>query len=296
MLILITNLIIYLPLNIMEQNKSIRIIQSEDDIKHIVCTLRMTLNLYEEDKEHYVKVLQYNGIDCIIARDKIHKLFNKPRVFIPNVDGILCTYETTKDGKKERKIVNPTRLWLKWDQIPIWIEKGKILQWEYLDSSKQDIPNEGIINFFNENYLIFRQAECIHWKMYEKYVEAHNATAYKIFMDGFGNQKQFGKNADKYPDVNDFVSYVRDVGHVIGIDKPNEPSFMTVLIKTAEVVKYILNNTTEDKIDDYLLYNVNPSISALLETEINKLKRNENKASANNTTAKKQKTVIKKNK
>jgi len=235
------------------KKQSVRILHREEEIKHIVCSLRMTLNINEDDPE-YVKVLSYKGSDALIKRSTIDGIFGH-RVFIPNVDGILCNHNG--------KIINPTRLWMKWDAIPAWITESKGLEHNYLNSNDPavTIPDNEICRFYNEQYLIFRQSSCIHWKMREKYIEQFNAATLKIFLDSYGNIKQFGKNNDQLPGIDDFVQYIKDVGSSLGVNKVIVPEFMTVLVMI-DKVKESLNKLIAD--NKYSASNIHPSLNWLL--------------------------------
>lgn len=223
----------------------------------------MTLNIWEDPA--YVLLLGYKGTDTLIKRSVIHELFNKPRVFIPNVDGILCNNKGT--------IISPTRLWMKWSEIRNWVLEANLLEVEYKDSSKEEIPNDTLCRFYNEEFLVFRQAECIHWLMYSKYVIKNNKESYNIFMDSYGSIKQFGKNYDRTPNVQDFVNYIDEVGHSLGMSKAIEPHFMTILVKLSELRK-VVNDLVSN--NEYTLDKIHPSIKHLF----NETKTVESKSSS----------------
>lgn len=233
----------------------------------------MTLNIWEDP--NYVLLLGYKGTDTLIKRSVIHELFDKKRVFIPNVDGILCNNKGT--------IISPTRLWMKWSEIKNWILEADLLEIEYKDSSKEEIPNDSLCSFYNEEFLVFRQPECIHWLMYSKYVIKNNKESYNIFMEAYGNMKQFGKNNDRLPNIQDFVNYIHEVGHSLGMSKVIEPHFMTILVKLSELHK-VLNELITN--GEYSLDKIHPSIKHLF---------NENKVTENKSTSRRKISVAKKN-
>ena len=239
------------------QKQSLRILHKEEEIKQIVCALRMALNINEEDPS-YLKLLSYKGTDALIRRNDVHNLFGG-WTFIPNVDGILCNHNGN--------IINPTRLWMKWEVIPTWILEAKGLEHEYLN---ENIPEDKICRFYNEQYLVFRQSAAIHWKMREKYIQQFNSATLKIFLDNYGNMKQFGKKGDQLPGIDDFVQYINDVGPSLGVEKVIEPLFMTVLVKI-DKIKESLDKLIKD--GKYSLDKIHPSIINLFSNE-NKPKEN----------------------
>lgn len=252
------------------QQKTPKILHNIDEIRHIVCSLRMTLNKYDENDD-YVCLLKYkNSPETLISKAKIYSLFNKPLVFIPNVDGILCKDPTNK-------IINPTRLWLSWDKIPLFIDKAKILQINYIDSKTNEIPENEICYFFNEHFLIIRQAECIHWKMREEAIKVLNSATYKIFMDQFGKIEQFGKNQNQAPTVDDFVQYMEDVGHTFDPQNPKAklPLFLTYLINIEQVQKYI--DSLENEKKEQLINSIHPSIKHLFDGSTNNTNKSKGK-------------------
>lgn len=233
----------------------------------------MTLNIWEDP--NYVLLLKYKGTDTLIKRDIIYDIFNKERVFIPNVDGILCNNNGT--------IISPTRLWMKWDEIPNWVLYSDMLKTEYLDSSKETIPTDDICRFYNEKYLIFRQRECIHWLMYEKFIIANNKETYDIFQKAYGNTKQFGKNNDSYPTIQDYVTYIQEVGYSLGMPKVIEPHFMTILVMISKLKAVVFDLVEQGK---YSLDQIHPSIKHLFD---------ENETVKNKSSVRRQNPVYKKN-
>jgi len=216
-----------------EKPSSVRILHNKDEIKHIICHLRMTLNRH--DDRNYVALLGYKGLPItLIRKNDIYELFGVKRIFIPNDMGNLV-----KNNKGE--IVDPTKYWLKWEEIPEWISVG-LLENEYLDSTKTEIPPNKILSFFNEHYLVIRQPQLIHWKIREEYIKMANAKMYKSFMDNYGDKYQFGKDEKQKPTVEDFVIYMQHMAPSFGTVLI-EPQFLTFLVKIDKVKQYITPNT-----------------------------------------------------
>ena len=119
-----------------------RILSDDEEVKHIVCFLKMTLNIHDED-ENYVKLLNYKGNpETLIRIDTIKRIFGND-IFIPNVMGTLV-----KNHKGE--IVSPTMLWLKWNKIPEFIENG-FLGNEFENGINNTVPEDKAdALFFNE--------------------------------------------------------------------------------------------------------------------------------------------------
>lgn len=231
-----------------EKSPSVRILHNKDEIKHIICHLRMTLNRH--DDRNYVALLGYKGLPItLIRKNDIYELFDVKRIFIPNDMGNLV-----KNNKGE--IVDPTKYWLKWEEIPEWVNIG-LLEWEYLDSTKTEIPSNELVLFYNEHYLVMRQSQLIHWKIREEYIKTANAKMYKSFMDIYGDKLQFGKDENQKPTVEDFVIYMQHMAPSFGTVLI-EPKFLTVLIKIDKIKQYITPKTI-----------IHSSIKHLFDDEIN---------------------------
>lgn len=231
----------------MEKVNTPRILYNKDEIKHIICHLKMTLNRH--DDRNYVALLGYKGLPItLIRKNDIYELFNVKRIFIPNDMGNLV-----KNTKGD--IVDPTKYWLKWEEIPEWINAG-LLEWEYVDSTKDEIPSDKIIFFYNENYLVLRQSQLIHWKIREEFIKSANSKMYKSFIETFGDKYQFGKDGNQKPNVEDFAIYMEHMGSSFGT-KLIVPNFLTILVRIDKVKPYVNENT-----------NIHPSIKHIFENEI----------------------------
>ncbi|HMT01979.1 MAG TPA: hypothetical protein PKD00_01500 [Burkholderiales bacterium] len=235
-----------------------RILSNLEEIKHIICELRMTLNIHTENEE-YVEIYNYKGSALSLIRiNDIKKLFGD-LIFIPNVMGTLVK----KNNNKE--IVNPTSLWMKWDFIPTWIDNGG-LSFEFKNGIESKILDEDKkAKFYNEKFLVIRQDALIHWKMYIEFIKLHNKSTYDVFMKEFGNVKQFGKNNNENPSISDYIQYMKDVGGNMNV-KLIEPSYMTILIKRSKIQEYLDKQNKE--------IDINPSIKHLF-------KNNESSSSSN---------------
>lgn len=244
-----------------------RIISNGEEIAHIVCELKMTLNIHKEDGD-YVEIYNYKGSAVSLIRiNDIKKIFGN-LVFIPNVMGTLIK----KNNNKE--IVNPTSLWMKWDFIPSWIDNGG-LNFEYKNGIESKVlDNDKTAKFYNENFLVVKQDSLIHWKMYVEFIKLHNKSTYDVFIKEFGHIKQFGKNGNETPSISDYIQYMKDVGGNMNV-KLIEPSYMTIFIKRSKIEEYL------KQAKDVLIH---PSIEHLFN------KNHENSSNTNNT--KKQKKEV----
>ena len=244
------------------QQKTPKILHSAEEIRHVVCTLKMTLNKYDDT---YVLLLNYKKSPLTLIRiSDIYSLFDSESKgtisFIPNVDGVLC--KTTKASEEPSKILNPTMLWMSWEKIPKFIEFGKLLEYEYINGqSKDDNDKDPNKRFYNEKFLIFRQSHLIHWKMNEEAIKFLNKTAYDIFKTNFGDKAQWGPNHDRLPTISDFVEYLQNVGTHLNASL-TLPSYMTILVSINKIKEYLptLN---------YDLNLIHPSIKHLFVTNGN---------------------------
>ena len=216
-----------------------RILSDDEEVKHIVCFLKMTLNIHDED-ENYVKLLNYKGNpETLIRIDTIKRIFGSD-IFIPNVMGTLV-----KNHKGE--IVSPTMLWLKWNKIPEFIDNG-FLSNEFENGINNNVPEDKAdALFFNEKYLIKRGYEkFMHWKMRSEFIILHNKVSYDSFMKNFGNNLSFGKKQNQKPGINDFIQYMIDAGPHLNLVLV-EPHYMTVLVSIEKIKEYFATLSIEER-------------------------------------------------